>query len=131
MAVNPLEALRLLHKHRLYLPIEKQWRDMINSGEKTDDYRPTTGYYISRICKRDHRYISNCYNCNCRMLCFRKVETDIKIVTFHNYGKSPVDTYRVKKIRLGYGHTEWGAPVGLTFIIELGECLTERRRANE
>lgn len=39
----------------LFLPINKQWFDMILSGEKKEEYRDITQYYLSRLTHYDKK----------------------------------------------------------------------------
>lgn len=46
----------------LYLPIKKQWFDLIKAGIKTEEYRDDTPYYQSRlICQTDEQ-VKNSYD---------------------------------------------------------------------
>ena len=86
----------------LYLPIKKQWFDMIKSGVKTEEYREFKKYYISRFQKK--------YN----------------IVEFRNGYASKVPSFRIELINIivGRGRKKWGAPRDIVFILKLGNILT-------
>ena len=40
-------------KKPLFLVMQRQWFDLINKGEKKQEYRDGTEFYISRLCNRD------------------------------------------------------------------------------
>lgn len=84
---------------------------MIESGEKKEEYREIKGYWISRICKSKKLRSG---------FCCEDVDTDITRVCFsYGYTKKRM-TLPVKRIYIGYGKIEWGAPkLDKVFIIEL------------
>lgn len=41
---------------RLTLPLKKKWFDMIKSGEKLEEYREITEYWIRRLINKEHWY---------------------------------------------------------------------------
>lgn len=38
----------------LYLPLKKEWYEMIERGEKTEEYRELNPYWMRRICAHRH-----------------------------------------------------------------------------
>ena len=90
----------------LTLPIKKKWFDMIESGEKKEEYRAATFYYIVRFCF-DY----------CLDLTF---QTSFQWIRLRNgYSKnSPILECRVK-IDYGMGNPEWGAPNEECFVLEI------------
>ena len=86
----------------LKLVLKKKWYDMIESGEKKEEYRDFSEYWKSRLLK------------------------PYDAVTFYlGYAKErPSMTYRLICIGYGEGRPEWGAEPGKKyFIIRLGERL--------
>ena len=84
----------------LHLVLKAKWYDMIASGEKKEEYRENTSYWMKRIGKPHDA------------VCFHKGYTNTTM-TFAIEGKS-----------YGYGNPEWGAPTDRSvFIIKLGERL--------
>lgn len=98
---------------------------MILSGEKPEEYREIKTYYVSRICphyKKGHL----CFNCEHLPQCRRKIPTSIKFIALHNY-RSERATFKVAKIHVGFGRQEWGADLGLMFVITLGKKVYSSR----
>lgn len=84
----------------LHLVLKAKWYDMIASGEKKEEYRENTSYWMKRIGKLHDA------------VCFHKGYTNTTM------------TFAVEDIDIGKGKTEWGAPADRdVFIIKLGERL--------
>ena len=98
----------------LYLPLKKEWYNAIESGDKREEYREFTRYWISRLCQ------------NVKFdgaLCVEFVENDFDAVCFsYGYTKRRM-LWECKGIEVGQGLKEWGAPDYETFIIKLGKRL--------
>lgn len=97
----------------LYLPLKKEWYNMIESGEKKEEYRDLTLYWIKRLvayCSPLKKEDAGC------------VFKDFTHVRFsYGYTKKTM-TYKVENITIGEGKPEWGAPTERNvFIIKLGE----------
>lgn len=103
----------------LHLPLKKEWYEMIEAGIKKEEYRDMSPYWFSRlsICTS---LICNKRNCfNCRHL----KSKDYDAVCF-SYGYTRrMMTFECKRITIGQGRPEWGAPDHETFIIKLGKRL--------
>jgi hypothetical protein len=91
-------AMQIIH-----LTINKQWFDMIKSGEKKEEYREIKPYYTSRFSKID----------------FNKSNVVIK---FRNgYQKdSPTLLVECHRISEGYGYRVWGASPCRSYILHIG-----------
>lgn len=84
----------------LHLVLNAKWYDMIDRGEKKEEYRENTSYWMKRIGKLHDA------------VCFHKGYTNTTM-TFAIEGKS-----------YGYGNPEWGAPEDRKVLkIQLGERL--------
>lgn len=84
----------------LHLVLKGKWYDMIDRGEKKEEYRENTSYWMKRIGKLHDA------------VCFHKGYTNTTM-TFAIEGKS-----------YGYGNSEWGAPKDRKVLkIQLGERL--------
>lgn len=89
----------------LYLPLKKQWYDMIESGEKREEYREIKPYWNKRLMGNpvgplfSHRngYLT-CNTNNYTHVCFR-----------YGYTKRTM-TFEIVDITVGRGNAEWGAP---------------------
>lgn len=84
----------------LHLILKRKWYEMIESGEKPEEYRENKPYWQKRL-------LSGKYDA----------------VKFR-YGYTPrTMTFLIKKIRLGKGKKEWGAGDDEVFIIELDKRI--------
>ena len=84
----------------LDLVLKHQWYDMIESGEKREEYRAITPYWRKRI-QSGKRYTH---------------------VRFHRGYTAKSMVFRFDGLRIGNGNTQWGAPADRdVFIISLGE----------
>lgn len=88
----------------LTLPIKKKWFDMILSGEKTEEYRDITPYYISRFM---HLWQGSLIGGKAeRRICFR-----------NGYRSDSPSFVAVVTLDIGYGKPEWGAEQGVKYYI--------------
>lgn len=97
----------------LHLTLNKQWFDMIKSGEKKEEYRSIVPYWTKRICaksKDENVYEINKYKYVEFTLGYPKKDDSEKRMTFE-----------VSDIIIGLGKPEWGAQNGVHyFVIKLG-----------
>jgi len=119
----------------LYLPLRKEWYDMIERGEKKEEYREITPYWVARL-----------FEWSYEIDCLQQVEEPVTMaearciidngwsafegvlhikmfdaVCFsYGYTKRRM-TFKIESISIGQGRPEWGAPNHNTFIIKLGE----------
>ena len=127
----------------LHLVLKRKWWEMIESGEKKEEYRDFTPFYIKRLCDNP------CFNkqgeiIECKIIdkwtldtCEKRgidlktawadgniIPKDYSSVTFHFGYTNKTMVYSVKDISVGEGRTEWGAENGKEyFIIKLGERI--------
>lgn len=127
----------------LHLVLKRKWWDMIESGEKKEEYRDFTPFYVKRLCDNP------CFNkqgeiierniidkwtldaCEKRGIDLKTawangniIPKDYSSVTFHFGYTNKTMVYSVKDISVGEGRTEWGAETGKEyFIIKLGERI--------
>lgn len=98
----------------LHLNLKKKWFDMILSGEKKEEYRDTSKYWIQRIYDF---FISE-------VICEAK---DFETITFSNgYAKNRKQfVVELYTISIGKGRGDWGAEKGKEYItFELGEIIS-------
>lgn len=110
------------------MPLKRQWYEMIERGEKTEEYREIKPYWEKRL------------------LDYAGIQRDFEMLALFLLGKTvnPLDyprgythvcfsygytrrtmTFEVKEITIGKGKHEWGAPTYReVFIIKLGERLS-------
>ena len=106
----------------LHLPLKKEWYEMIERGEKTEEYREISTHWFARLTK--------CGKMNCRMSdcpddCeIRRYEHFDAVRFSYGYTKRTM-VFEIKEIVVGKGDKEYGAPDEEVFIIKLGQRLTE------
>lgn len=104
----------------LHLMLKRKWYDMIASGEKKEEYREMTSYWMNRFCEN--------VTCNFNVATGEiKLQGEIKnfdTVCFHlGYSKTTM-TFKIDYIEAGQGCPEWGAEPGKQyFVIKLGEWI--------
>ena len=127
----------------LHLVLKRKWWDMIASGEKKEEYRDFTPFYVKRLCDNpcfnkqgeiiEHNIIDKWTldACEKRGIDLKTawangniIPKDYSSVTFHFGYTNKTMVYSVKDISVGEGRTEWGAETGKEyFIIKLGERI--------
>lgn len=108
----------------LTMPIKRKWFDMIVSGEKKEEYRDISEYWIKRIVNEKKRQgITHILDKGLRV-CIRA-----------GYGKdSPAAMLTLAKVDYGPGRPEWGAEPHGKYIrlhIETVELLTKGAADND
>lgn len=124
-------------KNSLYLVLKEKWYDMIESGEKTEEYRDITPYWYNRLLWDDdydkkpwdkdvelfvknHKALDNALFAGC-------YRPKFNTVTFQRaYHRNPSRmTFRINSILIGKGNVKWGAESYKEyFIIKLGERIS-------
>lgn len=115
----------------LDLPLKAIWYDMIESGEKPEEYRELKEFWIKRlaICKGNNKpdktgfYCkkANCISCVVRGDGFHPIEyTHIRFR--YGYTKRTM-LFELKNIHIGIGNPKWGAPEENVFILSLGKQI--------
>lgn len=88
------------HSDTLHLVLRHKWYDMIESGKKSEEYREINDYWKKRFEKFSYSR-----------------------VRFHRGYTSRTLTFELKKIKIGTGNPEWGAPCYDVFILKLGRLV--------
>ena len=92
----------------LYLPLKKKWYEMIEGGEKPEEYRENKPYWCKRLYKNGDRTI-------------QEFKPYTHVTFSYGYTKRRM-TFEIKNILLSFGNIEWGAPSDkLVFTIKLGK----------
>lgn len=92
----------------LDLPLKKEWYNMIESGEKREEYREIKPYW----CKRLLGYKDTVHDA----ISFREDYTHVRFR--YGYTKRTM-TYEIDEITIGRGNPNWGAPTDRdVFIIK-------------
>lgn len=117
----------------LTLSLKKQWFDMIKSGEKKEEYRECSEYWISRfvkdfktmssfrfeMCFRDGAFLTK-YLVDDVQDCLNCLDFDRLVFTL-GYPKADDTDRRLEfknpKIRIGTGRPEWGAEPGKLYFV--------------
>ena len=116
----------------LHLVLKRKWWDMIESGEKKEEYRDANHYWAIRLLDRQYRWYSQNIdypNDFIDWLCFRLTHNDIAFrsyenVCFHLGYTNTTMTFRIEYFTLSMGKEEWGAePNKHYFVIKLGERI--------
>lgn len=84
----------------LYLPLKKQWYEMIERGEKREEYREMKPYWQKRLTGRIDA-----------------------VCLSYGYTKRRM-TFECAGITIGRGRPEWGAPDDEVFVIKLGRRIS-------
>lgn len=106
----------------LHLPLKAKWYEMIESGEKTEEYREIKPYWENRIqCQAYGVCTPNkpCLRARTVGVCDMRY-THVKFS--YGYTKRTM-TFEIDSITIGRGIPEWGAPTEDVFIIKLGKRL--------
>ena len=104
----------------LTLSLKRQWFEKIKSGEKKEEYRECSEYWITRFANLcvffeykfvdHHRKMISCDRLNCNKLVFTlgypKVDDTERRLVFKN-----------PRIRIGHGRPEWGAELGKNYFV--------------
>lgn len=111
----------------LDLPLKAKWYDMIERGEKTEEYRTIKPYWCKRLasCGMQLCWIrgddGECW--------FKSGLTDLNRLGYthvrfrYGYTKRTM-LFELKKIVVGKGTPDWGAPADKdVFILKLGEKI--------
>jgi hypothetical protein len=121
----------------LKLVLTHHWYDMIESGEKKEEYREITPYWVRKITaftdkegipinvavdrlnKGSDKFLEDLYSSSFPNYSYPKNYTHVQFQ--RAYPKNPPRmTKELVKIRIGTGNPEWGAEPGkLYFVIEL------------
>lgn len=123
----------------LHLTLKKKWFDMIESGEKPEEYREIKPYWVKRIFNADfgsldlkeaYKYM----NAGLRIAYINKSQKYqvpiFEAIHFYNGGsyslKSPNFLRECLGIEIREGKPEWGAEPGKKyFVIKLGEKIKQ------
>lgn len=130
----------------LDMPLKKRWYNMIECGEKPEEYRERTAYWIVRLLEWrsiqgslevvDNRITMDIIRkritmAEARMIVDGSIDfagrtlapKHYDAVRFsYGYTKRRM-TFEYKGLKIGKGRPEWGAPDYETFIIKLGKRL--------
>ena len=115
----------------LYLPLKKEWYEMIESGVKTEEYRDIKSYWVQRLTRYGNDKLNSILYAEFLASSSEVLMLNIEqgLMTFagythvkfsYGYTKRTM-TFEIESITIGKGKPEWGAPVEEVFIIKLGK----------
>lgn len=131
----------------LYFPLEAQYYDMIECGEKSEEYREKTAYWIARLLEWrsiqgslevvDNRITTDIKRTRVTMAEARMIvdgsimEVSGRVLAPKHYDAACFSygytkrrmLWECKGITFGQGRPEWGAPDHETFITKLGRRI--------
>lgn len=130
----------------LEMPLKKEWYNMIESGEKSEEYREKKAYWIVRLLewrymKSSTEVVDNRITMNiirkritmaeARMIIDGNIDFSGRTLAPKHYDAVRFSygytkrrmTFECKGITIGQGRPDWGAPDYETFIIKLGNRL--------
>lgn len=100
----------------LELPLKKKWYNMIESGEKREEYRAITAYWISRLTWHEIGPDPN-------MIDPQRTFKPYTHVRFrYGYTKRTM-LFKIDSMIIGRGNPNWGAPEHPVFIIKFHEYV--------
>lgn len=113
-----------MKEYILDLSLKWEWYDMIERGEKTEEYREIKDYYLKRLVYRseDMPPLEVKYMKKSDMLLFARTYNAVR---FHRgQGGKQTMLFEYKGFKIGIGNPLWGAPENKeVFIIKLGKRL--------
>jgi hypothetical protein len=116
----------------LDLPLKAKWYEMIESGNKKEEYREIKKYWIGRLakCGGHNSYEKTGFYCK-KAICFSCITRgngfhpkEYTHVRFRfGYTKRTM-LFELESITIGVGNTNWGAPDNeCVFILKLGKSI--------
>lgn len=103
----------------LHLVVTRKWYDMIESGDKKEEYREIKGFWMKRLCEEmTAQFVPIELNSPSDFNCTYK---PYKYVCFHRGYTNETMTFILDGITTNYGRPEWGATLGrVYFVLKLG-----------
>lgn len=95
----------------LDLVLKGEWYDMIESGEKKEEYREIKPYWVKRLIKSSSYGKNDNIFPKYEYVRFRRGYTNIKML------------FKLECITKGVGNPDWGAPKGNVFVLKFGKIL--------
>lgn len=117
------KVLRAIH-----FPLKAEWYDMIERGEKPEEYRLLSCHWLKRLCYNwvaGNKWVDCMQGTLCReCLNNEYISYAFDAVVFRYGYTKRFMVWSIDEISIGQGRTEWGAPENKeTFIIKLKERL--------
>ena len=108
------------HTDTLHLVLKSKWFNMIESGEKTEEYREMKQYWLKRILG-----VSTPSLPVLTLIALQiSKQSKFERVCFHRGYTNRTMIFEIKDISIGIGKAPWGAPVDKkVIIIKLGNRI--------
>ena len=100
----------------LYLPLKKEWYEMVERGEKREEYREYSSFWKKRLLEP--------YDEDDAPQPFEPFKHFDAVCFSYGYTKRRM-LWECKGITIGRGHPEWGAPDYEVFILKLGKRIEQ------
>lgn len=120
----------------LDLPLKAKWYEMIESGNKKEEYREIKKYWIGRLakCGGHNSYEKTGFYCK-KAICFSCITRgngfhpkEYTHVRFRFGYTQRTMLFELESITIGVGNTNWGAPDNeCVFILKLGKCIKKMK----
>jgi len=118
----------------LYQPLKAKWYQMIETGEKPEEYREATAYWLRRlvldddfdqpILDEDIKFflenpaaIENMFDCGWKPLPYTHVQFSLGYPKKDDASRRM--TFELKAIEYREGREEWGAEKGRKYLVEI------------
>lgn len=114
----------------LTLHLKREWFDQIKSGEKKEEYRVQSTYWIKRLTNCEQNFLDSIWDSVCifpnpterfNMELENWLEQFDRLRFVLGYAKSNdaerILEFKNPKIRIGTGRPEWGAVPGVNYFI--------------
>lgn len=107
----------------LYLPLKKEWYELIEKGIKIEEYRSIDPYWVKRF--TTIKYKTDILYSMTREELIETIKEECFFKRFdyvrfsYGYTKRTM-TFICEGIEIGKGKTEWGAPEEEVFIVKRG-----------
>lgn len=106
----------------LHLNLKKEWYQMIESGEKKEEYREIKPYWIKRLTNKLQAEFAD-LDLNAPSDYYAEYIPFQRVYIHYGYTKRMM-AFQIKSIDINYGRTEWGAQLGqVYFVISLGDRI--------
>ena len=108
------------HTDTLHLVLKSKWFNMIESGEKTEEYREMKQYWLKRILGVSKPSLPVLTLIALQI----SKQSMFERVCFHRGYTNRTMIFEIKDISIGIGKAPWGAPVDKkVIIIKLGNRI--------
>ena len=98
---------------------------MINRGEKRQEYRKGSPYWVKRLTNLTTNFVP------ARYYIYKEVDKrpipfkEFTHVRFHRAYTKTTMLFELKGMSFGFGNSAWGAPDEMVFILDLGEKVKQ------